>query len=160
VHVEAIRAIDIARSMNSEAHLETEKLIERANCCLARDQFAEAYEPASQVKRRNDGELGTLAMQYMAEARLGQRRTEEALNLHRELQEKLPCRLVDQKRIETGVREGMTYLENAIHNRSHSECSSPFLWVGPESPSTVNLRAICCQLPHRRRHARNSKCLF
>jgi len=114
---EAIRAFDAAHLMNSEGHLETEMLIERANCCLARDQFAEAYELASQVQGRNDEELGTLAMQYMAEARLAQRRIEEALNLYRELQKKLPCRLVDEKRIETGIRNGMTYLEK-LHPQS------------------------------------------
>lgn len=117
---EALCAFDAAHSMDSEGHLETEMLIERANCYLARDRYAEAYELASQVQGRGDGEFSTLAMQYMAECRLGQRRVEEAMNLYCELQKRLPCRLIDEERIETGIRNGMTYLK-----RCHPQ-SGPF----------------------------------
>jgi hypothetical protein len=32
------------------------------------------------------------------------------MNLYRELQKRLPCRLVDEERVETGIRNGMAYL--------------------------------------------------
>jgi tetratricopeptide (TPR) repeat protein len=108
---EALCAFDAAHSMDPEGRLETVMLIERANCYRTRDRFAEAYELASQVQDRGDEDFRTLAMQYMAECRLGQRRAEEALSLYRDLQKRLPCRLVDEERIETGVRNGIAYLE-------------------------------------------------
>jgi tetratricopeptide (TPR) repeat protein len=117
---EALCAFDAAHSMDSEGPFETVMLIERANCYLARDRFAEAYELASQVQDRGDEEFRILAMQYMAECCLGQRRVEEAMNLYREVQKRLPCRLVDEERIQTGIRNGMTYLE-----RCHPQ-SKPF----------------------------------
>lgn len=117
---EALCAFDAAQSMESEGHLEIVMLIERANLYLARDRFAEAYELASQVRERGDEEFRTLAMQYMAECLLGQRRVEEAMNLYREVQKRLPCRLVDELRIETGIKNGMSYLE-----RCHPQ-SKPF----------------------------------
>jgi tetratricopeptide (TPR) repeat protein len=108
---EALCAFEAAHSMDAEGHLEPAMLIERANCYLARGRFTEAYELASQVQCCGDEEISTLAMQYMSECLLGQRRVEEALKLYRDLQKRLPCRLVDEARIETGIRNGIAYLE-------------------------------------------------
>lgn len=108
---EALCAFDAAHAMDSDGRFETEMLIERANCYLALDRYADAYEVASQVEVRGDNEFTTLAMQYMAECRLWQRRVEEAMTLYGELQKRLPCRLVDEERVKTGIRNGMVFLE-------------------------------------------------
>ena len=96
--------------MDSDMQLKTEMLIERANCFIGLGRYAEAYDAASQV--RGDENYTTLAMQYMAECRLWQRRVQEAMTLYRELQKRLPSRFVDEQRVQTGIRNGMEYLEN------------------------------------------------
>jgi len=111
IYGEALSAFDAAHAMDSEGEFETLMLIERANCYLGLGQYAEAYDVASRVRSRGNEDFTTLAMQTMAECCLWQRRVEEGLNLYRELQKRLPSRLVDEERVETGIRNGMAFLE-------------------------------------------------
>lgn len=83
----------------------------RANCLLALDRLDESFEAASQVLLRDDGDLATLARQYMAECRAWQGRVPEALKLYADLKKRLPCRLVDESRIDQGIANCMNYLE-------------------------------------------------
>lgn len=108
---QALSAFDAAHAVDSEGQFETCILIERANCYIGLGRYAEAYELARQVRDRGDEEFRTLAMQYMAECCLWLRRVEEAMNLYRDIQKRLPCRLIDKGRVETGIRNAMAYLE-------------------------------------------------
>lgn len=85
--------------------------VNRANCLLALGRFDEAFDAASQVLRKNDGDFATLALQYMAECRVWQGREEEALRIYADLKKKLPCRLVDEGRIEKCIANCVSYLE-------------------------------------------------
>jgi tetratricopeptide (TPR) repeat protein len=84
----------------------------RANCLIALDRFDDAFEAASQVMRRTDGDLATFALQQMAESRAWQHRQPEALKLYAELKKRLPCRLVDEDRIQSGIANCIKSLEN------------------------------------------------
>jgi tetratricopeptide (TPR) repeat protein len=108
---EALCAFDAAHSIYPEGHFETNTLIERSNCFVAFGRYGEAYDTASQVLNRGDEEMATLAMQYMAECRMWQSRVPEALELYAVIQKRLPCRLVQEERIQTGIKNAMTYLE-------------------------------------------------
>jgi hypothetical protein len=70
-----------------------------------------AYAAASRVLNRGDEEMATLAMQRMAECRMWQSRVPEALELYAAIQKRLPCRLVQEERIQTGIKNAMAYLE-------------------------------------------------
>jgi tetratricopeptide (TPR) repeat protein len=85
--------------------------VHRANCLLALDRLDEAFDAASQVLRKNDSDLATLAMQYVAECRVWQGREEEALRIYADLKKRLPCRLVDEDRIEKGIANCVSRLE-------------------------------------------------
>lgn len=87
-------------------------LIERSNCFIAFGRYGEAYDTASQVLARDDAEMATLAMQYMAECDLGLGRDSEALKLYVEIETRLPSSLIQEERIQTGIKNAMTYLEN------------------------------------------------
>ena len=108
---EALAAFDAAHGMNPEGEFETDMLIERSNCFLALSRYNEAFEAASRVLSRGDEEMATLAMQHMAECRMWQSRVPEALELYAAIQKRLPCRLVDEERIETGIKNAMARLE-------------------------------------------------
>ena len=109
---EALSALNAAYEINPEGEFETDMLIERSNCFLALSRYDEAFEAANRVLSRGDEDMATLAMQYVAECRLWQRRGEEAMTLYRELQRRLPSRLVNEERVDTGIRNGMAFLES------------------------------------------------
>jgi tetratricopeptide (TPR) repeat protein len=108
---EALGAFDEAHRIYPEGDFEVDMLIERSNCFLAFRRFSEAYDTASQVLGRGDEEMATLAMQHMAECRMWQSRVQEALELYAAIQKRLPCRLVQEERIQTGITNAMAYLE-------------------------------------------------
>ncbi len=108
---EAIRAFDEARNMYAEGKFETDMLLDRSNCLLYLARYDEAYKTANQVLPRGDEEMATLAMQYMAECRLRQSKIPEALELYAAIQERLPCRLVQEERIQAGIKNAIAYLE-------------------------------------------------
>lgn len=85
--------------------------INRANCLLALSRFDESFDAAQAVTEFDHPELSALALQYMAEGRAWQGRTQDALKLYAALQPKLPCRLVDEKRIREGMDNCMRRLE-------------------------------------------------
>lgn len=90
----------------------------RANCLIALDRFDEAFEAASQVIRMTDSDLATFALQQMAECLLWQSRVPEALKLYADLKKKLPCRLVDEDRVQQGITNCIIYLEK-LHPASN-----------------------------------------
>jgi tetratricopeptide (TPR) repeat protein len=121
---EALDWLDRAHAMypsEDSARDESERLIfcwvepsvqiERANCLLTLDRFEEAFEAAKEVTQSDDSDLATFARQYMAECRLWQSRVPEALELYADLKKRLPCRLVQEDRIERGITNCMNYLE-------------------------------------------------
>jgi tetratricopeptide (TPR) repeat protein len=108
---ESLAALAQAHKMYPGGKREADILVDQANCMMALERYEEAYITACQVQRLDSGELATLAMQYMAECRMWQGRVQESLELYRELLKRLPCRLVQEERIQTGIKNGMTYLE-------------------------------------------------
>jgi len=108
---EALSAFDEAHRVYPEGDFEVSMLIERSNCFLAFRRFSEAYDTASQVLARGDEEMSTLAMQHMAECRMWQSRVSEALELYVAIQKRLPCRLVEEERIQTGIKNAIARLE-------------------------------------------------
>jgi tetratricopeptide (TPR) repeat protein len=108
---EALGAFDEAHRVYPEGDFEVDMLIERSNCFLALRRFSEAYDTASQVLAWGDEEMSTLAMQHMAECRMRQSRVPEALELYAAIQKRLPCRLVQEERIQIGIQNAMAYLE-------------------------------------------------
>jgi tetratricopeptide (TPR) repeat protein len=85
--------------------------VNRASCLLGLDRLDEAFQSATNVLKWTDGDLATFALQHMAECRVWQRRVPEALKLYADLKMRLPCRLVDQDRIEKGITNCMNYLD-------------------------------------------------
>jgi tetratricopeptide (TPR) repeat protein len=85
--------------------------INRANCLMGLDRFEEAFQAATEVLRWTDGDLATLARQHMAECRVWQGRVPEALEIYSDLKKRLPCRLIDEDRIQQGITNCMNYLE-------------------------------------------------
>jgi tetratricopeptide (TPR) repeat protein len=108
---EALYALKEAHDMYPDGERETAILIDQSNCLLALDQYDEAYNAASRVLNRDDGEMAVLATQYMAECRMWQARVPEALRLYTDVQKRLPCRLVEEERIRGGIAKCMAYLE-------------------------------------------------
>lgn len=108
---EARCVFDSAHGIEPDGKFETLMLIERSNCFIAFGRYGEAYDTASQVLARGDYEMATLAMQYMAECDLGLGRASDALRLYAEIGTRLPCSLVQEERIQTGIKNAMTYLE-------------------------------------------------
>lgn len=108
---ESLAALAQAHQMYPKGEKEIDILIDQANCLGALKRYDEAYMAASQAAELDSGENAALAMQYMAECRMLQGRVPESLALYRELLKKLPCRLVNEERIQSGIRNGMAYLE-------------------------------------------------
>lgn len=108
---DALAVLTEAHAMYPNGERETAILIDKANCLMALDRYDEAYDAVEQVLNRGDEEMATLAMQYMAECRMLQLRVHEALELYSVLQKRLPCRLVQEERIQTGIKNAMAYLE-------------------------------------------------
>ena len=121
---EALEWLDRAHSLypsEDSARDESERLIfgwvepliqiNRANGLMALDRFDEAFDAASQVISGTDGDLAALARQHMAECRVWQGHVPEALEIYADLKKRLPCRLVEEDRIETGIFNCMSYLQ-------------------------------------------------
>jgi tetratricopeptide (TPR) repeat protein len=108
---EALAAFDAAHTVCPEGNYEADLLIEQSNCFIAVGRFAEAYDTASRVLSRGDREMVTLAMQYMAECDLGLGRASDALKLYAEIEARRPSSLVQEERIQTGIKNAMKYLE-------------------------------------------------
>jgi len=110
---EALGTFNAAHSIQSNGKYETDMLIAQSNCLTALKRYDEAYNVASLVLSRDDEEMSTLAMQYMAECRMWQSRVAEALELYVAIQKRLPSRLVQEERIQTGIKKAMAYLEKS-----------------------------------------------
>jgi tetratricopeptide (TPR) repeat protein len=108
---EALESLNLAHILFPDGERETAILIDESNCLLALDRYEDAYAAASQVLNRGDEEMATLAMQHMAECRMWQSRVPEALELYAAIQKRLPCRLVQEERIQQGITNAMAYLE-------------------------------------------------
>ena len=108
---EALVSLVDAHRMYPDGEREVAILIDQTNCLMALGQYEEAYNAASQALNRGDEEMATLAMQYMAECRLWQGRIPEAGKLYMDIQKRLPCRLVDEKRIKEGMSQCLASLE-------------------------------------------------
>jgi tetratricopeptide (TPR) repeat protein len=111
---EALESLNEAHTLFPDGERETAILIDQSNCLLALDRYEDAYAAASQVLNRGDEEMATLAMQDMAECRMWQSRVPEALELYAAIQKRLPCRLVQEERIQKGITNAMTYLEKSL----------------------------------------------
>jgi tetratricopeptide (TPR) repeat protein len=108
---EALMSLAAAHAMYPDGEREAAILIDQTNCLMALGRYDEAYNAASQVLNRDEEEMATLAMQYMAECRLWQERIPEAGKLYMDIQKRLPCRLVSEKRIKEGMSQCIASLE-------------------------------------------------
>ena len=108
---EALMTLDEAHRMNPEGGRETAILIDQANCLLTLDRYDDSYNAARQALTSNDEEMKTLAMLYMAECRMWQRKFSDALNIYVELRRRLPCRLVADARVQRGMDHAVAHLE-------------------------------------------------
>lgn len=77
------------------------------------------FNTARQAASGSDEELAILALQYMAECRLWQKRASEALTIYLELQKKLPCVDVDEERIQTRIKNAMHFSKNSQPTLAH-----------------------------------------
>lgn len=108
-------------TVESTSSIEEEKIfgwvepniqVNRANCLLALDRLDESINAASEVIKFSDHpDLCTLALQYMAECRVWQGREREALGIYAELKKRLPCRLIDENRMNQVIANCMSRLE-------------------------------------------------
>jgi tetratricopeptide (TPR) repeat protein len=108
---ESLESLEEAYRMFPEGARTTDILIDKSLCMMMFDRYDEAFHFAAQVREREHGDMETLAMQYMAECDLGLGRASDALKLYAEIETKLPCSLVQEERIQTGIKNAMAYLE-------------------------------------------------
>jgi len=108
---ESLESLDAAHRMFPEGNRTTDILIDKSLCMMMFNRYEEAFHLASQAQRREHGDMATLAMQYMAECDLGLGRAADALKLYSAIQKRLPCRLVQEERIQTGIMNALAYLE-------------------------------------------------
>lgn len=108
---EALIALGLAHEMDPNGNRETAILISQANCLSALNRCEEAYDAARQVLGRGDEEMATLAVQYMADCRMWQKRPNEALVLYADLQKRLPCRLVDKKVVKASMKKAKSLIK-------------------------------------------------
>jgi tetratricopeptide (TPR) repeat protein len=108
---ESLESLEAAHRMFPEGKRTTDILIDKSLCMMMFNRYEEALHLASEVRQREHGDMETLAMQYMAECDLGLRRASDALKLYSEIKKRLPCRLVQEERIQTGITNAMAYLE-------------------------------------------------
>jgi tetratricopeptide (TPR) repeat protein len=94
--------------------------INRANCMFTFDRYEDSFQAAEQVLQFDKPDLAAFAMQYMAECRLWQRRVPEALEIYAKLKERLPCRLVEESRVEQGISNCINYLKKQRPSRKLS----------------------------------------
>lgn len=86
--------------------------INRANCLLALDRLDESIEAAREVMKFVDHpDLSLLALQYVGECRAWQGKVQEALEAYAELKKRLPCRLIDEERMNQVITNCMARLE-------------------------------------------------
>jgi tetratricopeptide (TPR) repeat protein len=111
---EALVSLAQAHMIYPNGEREAAILIDQTNCLMALDRYDEAYNAASQVFARNEDEMATLAMQYMAECRLWQGRITEAGKLYLDIQKRLPCRLVNEERIKEGMSQCVASLGSGL----------------------------------------------
>jgi tetratricopeptide (TPR) repeat protein len=91
--------------------METEILFNKSRCMFGLDKFDQAYTFSKQAYGRENGDLKTLAMMYMASCRFMQGKVPDALRLYVEVKKLLPCRTVREDAIEDGIRRCIEYLE-------------------------------------------------
>lgn len=108
---EALVSLAEAHAMYPDGEREAAILIDQTNCLMALGRYDEAYNAANHVLTRGEEEMTTLAMQYMAECRVWQGRIPEAGKLYMDIQKRLPCRLVNEKRIKEGMSQCIASLE-------------------------------------------------
>jgi len=108
---ESLESLEEAYRMFPEGKRTTDILIDKSLCMMMFNRYEEAFHLARQVQQQEHGDMETLAMQYMAECDLGLGRASDALKLYSEIETRLPCRLVEEERIETGIRNAMARLE-------------------------------------------------
>ena len=108
---ESLESLDAAYRMFPGGKRTTDILIDKSLCMMMFNRYEEAFHLASLVQQREHGEMKTLAMQYMAECDLGLGRASDALKVYAAIQKRLPCRLVDEERIQTGIKNAVTRLE-------------------------------------------------
>jgi len=119
-YVEALDALDAGHRMCPQGKYETDILIARSNCLMALDRYDESFDAARQTLNRGDEEMATLGMQYMAECRMWQGRVQESLEIYSAIQKRLPCRFIEEERIQEGIRNGVAYLERLRPQRMPS----------------------------------------
>ncbi len=81
-----------------------EILRDKAFCLLDLNRFDEAYEVANELREREEGDMKTLALRYMAYCKVSLGNYAEALKLYQNIQERLPSRLVEAARIQDEVQ--------------------------------------------------------
>jgi tetratricopeptide (TPR) repeat protein len=116
----ALAALTEAHRMYPVGPLEIEILIAQTNCLFAQDRYEEAYTAASEALKIGGGEMGALAMLYMAEIRTWQSRIAEALDLYIEIQKRLPCRLISEERFQKGMSYCVAYIERLRPQAKHN----------------------------------------
>jgi tetratricopeptide (TPR) repeat protein len=125
-HSEALEALEHAegifpsdREMCDETELSLVNsvmpslLITKASCFLTLDQLQASFDAALRVREFDSPDWSILALQYMAESRAWQGRTQDALKLYAELIPQLPCSLVDEARVRKGMANCMLRLEGS-----------------------------------------------
>lgn len=93
---------------------ETEILFNKARSMVGLGRFDEAFELSQRAYERENGDMQTLAMQYMANCRFNQGRVREALELYIEIQKLLPCRLVRVDQLQEGISRCLDHLGKPI----------------------------------------------
>jgi tetratricopeptide (TPR) repeat protein len=117
---EALEAFEEAQLIHADGKFETDMLIARSNCLMFLKRYEDAYDAAKRATERDDEDLATLALEYMADSRMMQGRVREALATYIELQRKLPCKHVDEESVRTRINRAVAYLEK------HSSQSKPY----------------------------------
>jgi tetratricopeptide (TPR) repeat protein len=97
---EALESLNEAHLLFPDGESETAILIDQSNCLTVLERYDDAYAAANLVLNRGD-----------AECRMWQSRVPEALELYAATQKRLPCRLVQEERIQKGITNAMAYLE-------------------------------------------------
>lgn len=93
----------------------TDILCDMVVTLMGLERFDEAYEAANQIRARENGDLNTVAIHYMAACRLSQRRFSEAAELYQLLESRLPCHLVDVAQ----AKHEMEICERALQKAAH-----------------------------------------
>jgi tetratricopeptide (TPR) repeat protein len=92
---------------------ETEILFNKARSMHGLDRSDEACELSKQAHDREHGDMRTLAMMYMASARVMQRNFLEALKLYVHVRHELPCRIIQVDQVEEGIARCVREMSNS-----------------------------------------------